>query len=632
MRFTRLTVRNFFSFREAELDLADRGLVLVVGKNYDSPSADSNGSGKSALLTDAIPWCLFGMTARQVVFGRDSAEFKMDDVVNRQTKADCMVQVDLEVDGRSYSVIRYRRDSEHGNGLILKRGSEDLSGESIKETETKVVELLGLNYQSLINSMIFGQGAVKRFTQCTDAERRKVLESFLRLDRFTKARERVKADKDGLESELEDLKRRRENEESELAGLRAWQEDIDGKLKEQESVLRTTAKLEREREDRREELDAVNRDIETETARRDDNLRRKRELDNRLKEIIAGPENKIELEREISRFETKLETVDGSLEAKQEELVKIKPGRVCKECKRPFTEEHIKQQRSLMGDVIKGLKNDRKAIAYKIDRLREELQELDVLLAERAELEAGMAECDRDDVGSLNVLAGLQRRQAQLNAEITELDNRIKGNRTVKRQLEEDRKTVSTQIKAKMDGIDEMDDRIEEIQNLLWYLRFWMTGFSERGIKEYCYSQVVDFLNLKLEYFSGILTGGEISVKFQKSAKDRIDVVVDIPKRAGSYLASSGGQSKRIDLCVALSFQSLVETMWGGSNISVFDEIDASLDEAGISTFVDLLEGEARRRGTVFAISHNSALTSRIPNILKIVYADGYSRIYARRA
>ena len=43
----------------AEVELDQRGLVLIQGVNSDDSSASSNGSGKSTLM-NSLMWCLYG--------------------------------------------------------------------------------------------------------------------------------------------------------------------------------------------------------------------------------------------------------------------------------------------------------------------------------------------------------------------------------------------------------------------------------------------------------------------------------------------------------------------------------------------------------------------------------------------
>ncbi|MEZ6841391.1 AAA family ATPase [Acinetobacter baumannii] len=79
MEFLTLKINNFLTIGEARLDLANRGLLLVQGENKDNSSADSNGSGKSSIV-DALCWCLYGTTARDVTG---------DLVINKTAKRMC---------------------------------------------------------------------------------------------------------------------------------------------------------------------------------------------------------------------------------------------------------------------------------------------------------------------------------------------------------------------------------------------------------------------------------------------------------------------------------------------------------------------------------------------------------------
>ncbi|MGK7831140.1 AAA family ATPase, partial [Acinetobacter baumannii] len=85
MEFLTLKINNFLTIGEARLDLANRGLLLVQGENKDNSSADSNGSGKSSIV-DALCWCLYGTTARDVTG---------DLVINKTAKKDCAVELTI---------------------------------------------------------------------------------------------------------------------------------------------------------------------------------------------------------------------------------------------------------------------------------------------------------------------------------------------------------------------------------------------------------------------------------------------------------------------------------------------------------------------------------------------------------
>ncbi|MDR8279885.1 AAA family ATPase, partial [Acinetobacter baumannii] len=58
MKILKATFQNFLTLSDACLELDDRGLLLITGKNDDDTSANSNGAGKSSLV-DCICWALY---------------------------------------------------------------------------------------------------------------------------------------------------------------------------------------------------------------------------------------------------------------------------------------------------------------------------------------------------------------------------------------------------------------------------------------------------------------------------------------------------------------------------------------------------------------------------------------------
>ncbi|WP_220087402.1 AAA family ATPase, partial [Porphyromonas cangingivalis] len=65
MKFLKLQVENFMALASAEVELDQRGLVLIQGVNSGDSSAASNGAGKSTLM-NSLMWCLYGETAHGV--------------------------------------------------------------------------------------------------------------------------------------------------------------------------------------------------------------------------------------------------------------------------------------------------------------------------------------------------------------------------------------------------------------------------------------------------------------------------------------------------------------------------------------------------------------------------------------
>src|SRR3990172_4419519 len=147
IRFTRLLIRDFGPFAEADLKLSSLGLAMIRGENRDSDAADSNGSGKST-LTKALGWALFGET-----LGGEKG-----DAIVRRGAAAAEVSVSWHDGSTGYTVIRKRPAD-----LKLFRDTAEVSGPVIKDTQAEINRLLGMDFATWRNTVLFGQGDVARF-------------------------------------------------------------------------------------------------------------------------------------------------------------------------------------------------------------------------------------------------------------------------------------------------------------------------------------------------------------------------------------------------------------------------------------------------------------------------------------
>ncbi len=197
----KLSLRNFLSYREnvPPLDFEGVHVACLCG---------DNGHGKSALL-DAITWCLWGKARGQV----------QDDLVSYGAE-EARVELDFMARDGRYRAIRSRRRASgrrrqgasdlqlqamNGDGAF----SQVVTGNSLRETQARIEQLVGMDYETFINSAFLLQGRADEFTNKTPADRKAVLASILGLeayDRFqSRARERVgekRSETDRLDGEL----------------------------------------------------------------------------------------------------------------------------------------------------------------------------------------------------------------------------------------------------------------------------------------------------------------------------------------------------------------------------------------------------------------------------------------------
>ena len=164
----KLTLQNFLCYRDdvPTLDLTGIRVACLCG---------GNGHGKSALL-DAITWALWGKA-------RGSSHSNL----LHHGRSNMHVDLEFQAADAHYRVIRRFR-SPRGSDLQLQlkgpAGFHTITGNSIRESQYKIDRIIGMDYDTFINSAFLIQGRADEFTNKTPAERKEVLGKILGLERF----------------------------------------------------------------------------------------------------------------------------------------------------------------------------------------------------------------------------------------------------------------------------------------------------------------------------------------------------------------------------------------------------------------------------------------------------------------
>jgi DNA repair exonuclease SbcCD ATPase subunit len=321
---------------------------------------------------------------------------------------------------------------------------------------------------------------------------------------------------------------------------------------------------------------------------------------------------------------TALKSLEGSYKGA---LKKFAIGSECPECNRPFNASDIARYKERLRFQIESCQEDRKGLEKKIAKLRVTYETLKKQIDQQNHLMTKRHDTDLKKKDAELDLVSKGGEMKQILSDIKQVSSWQEQDAQVKSDYQKAVKKAQTEAKAAANEVKKLKEDADLLRQREMVLEFWRRGFSNRGIKDLIYNRSVDFHNDNLKTLTQRLTNGEMSIEFQKGAGDRIVIDVDIRKAADSYITASGGQSKRVDLCIALSFQKLVESGFTGINLSIFDEFDASLDSRGLGIFRNYLEAEAERKGTVFVISHNSELKEQFDQVLTVQHRDGESRV-----
>ena len=500
-----LRLKNFMSYG-ADAPVLDFELFQVACLS------GRNGQGKSALL-DAVTWSLWGEARKS------AGTQKPDDELLRSGTREMQVEFVFDIDGERYRVIRTYSRSATGKTnksqleLHLLEAAQDdfrpLTGTSIKETQQAIERVLGIDYNTFINSAFLLQGRSDEFTKKRPGERKEILTRILNLSRYDalydlaaeherdarKAEEQALLDVERLQKALEEeaeWKTRHEAvsadidaAQARLASLRAEEKCLTERLADLDAqaraadTLRTDiealgARLEQHQQDaadlrekiaRAEALiaqhDAIQKDHERLLA-----LQQERDALDAKNELFRGIEKQLErrqaelkdkknaLEGELYRLNLEAQTLAQRVAAAEAELAE-----------RPSVERRLEQaatarrQAEAMSAVYEertGLEGEIRGLEQTLARRREALQ------AQHDTLEAhyqGALRAQPD----LAHLAAEEARLTQAVARYQELKEELQATADKGKDIAADLHQQTGILSAKKEELGQLEETLEHL-------------------------------------------------------------------------------------------------------------------------------------------------------------------------
>lgn len=238
MKLLKLRFKNINSLAGRwEIDFENpqfgEGLFAITG---------ATGSGKTSVL-DAICLGFYGQTARQKSFSKNENE-----VMTRGT-GDCFAEVEFEIKGRKYrSTWEQHRERMKPTGTlqpatrkIASLPENTIIAEKLKDSEAKIIEITGMDFEQFTRSVLLAQGQFDAFLRAREEERSDILEQVTGSEIYSKIGSAIFArwqternKKDDLERLLEYIKPLTEQEkieiEKSLAEGKEQKESIDKAL------------------------------------------------------------------------------------------------------------------------------------------------------------------------------------------------------------------------------------------------------------------------------------------------------------------------------------------------------------------------------------------------------------------
>jgi DNA repair exonuclease SbcCD ATPase subunit len=228
----KIVIKNFASHVRSILDFTKFDVALLVGVCSDNPDI-SNATGKSSIFY-AIRWCLFG-----------KSEFSTNEKVVRRKSSLCSVSFEFSIGDNIYKTLRrFNRKSSTTNILFCKKvgdkwDSNGLTCSTSTATNHKIVELIKMNDDTLVNSVYFRQNDISGFASANMSKRKGILKDILQIgiwDKFQVVakdkekklcmRREIIDDRLKMIGDIEAVKKRNEDE------ISIMKANIDNKKKE----------------------------------------------------------------------------------------------------------------------------------------------------------------------------------------------------------------------------------------------------------------------------------------------------------------------------------------------------------------------------------------------------------------
>jgi len=270
MRLLKIILSNFGYYGDETIDLSNIAACTVIGQN---------GTGKSTGLVDAPLWAFF-----------EQCRGKTDEMM-KPGEQEMSVQVVWTQDSQTYHVIRKRsKRTKAGKSelaLHVKDGDEwvPISGASIAETQEQIERLLGLDYDLLTKTAFLLQGQADAFSKARPTERKAILASILRLDRYAALKTRANAETNRLAAQCETAVRDRDVATALVATIPDLQQHLA-------SIQQCVA--------------AFESDLSTLTTRRHDLMARKATLDAQLAHAETDRLRVSEVQQQVQEIDRRI--------------------------------------------------------------------------------------------------------------------------------------------------------------------------------------------------------------------------------------------------------------------------------------------------------------------------------------
>lgn len=577
IRFNKIVLDGFMSFDHEELDLNNLGVVQVKGRNHYEPLAESNGSGKSAII-EAIIWNLTGYTSRGATL-----------VSNLILNKGVYVKLDLNIDDHNYIITRSKNHCDLGTDLNIIKDDTDISGSTFTKSKEILKLELGsnLDYDILTSIIILSQGLPGRLSILKPTARKSRLEELSRTDQYL----------DELSTKLSEAI---SNINSEMNDIKSKIVDCSTKISSSQFNINNSKSRIDQINDKASGLidedtfnDYENNIIPSLNDKVNDLSKRIYDIDLQVSDLTnKNISYNNELNRRINDNETMMKRYSSIHSS------------TCPTCGQSISDNNkLDQMRQSINNDIRSNKLSMVDLMNKINDIQPKIVDL-----------SNQATSERKN------LSDLQLQISKYKSKVNDYQIYNQSTSVLYESIEKDNKIIEEQESLKKS----YEDQLKDIEIKMSIATYYKSQIS-RKFRSFLLEGVIQYINSRCEEYSKYLFEKQGVVKL---VIDGNNINIYLGDREFENL--SGGEGRRVDIILQLAQRDLARNESGfSSNLLVLDEILDNLDAIGADSVINLLEYKSPDIDTLMIISHKKDITIPCDSICTIVKnEDQISHIY----
>ena len=536
----------------------------------------SNGAGKSTIL-DALTFVLYNKPFRKI---------KKSQLINTVNEKECEVQIEFEIQGRIYTIVRGMKPTLFE--IYVDGKKQDQFANQNDQQAHLEDNILRLNYKSFTQTTILGSATFVPFMQLGGSDRRAIVEDVLDIKIFSGMAKILRERMSKANTEIRELTIKKEMIEEKIQMQKNFIADLD--KTGQKKIKSTNEKIHNLMSDSSSLMDE-NKEIQEDIEKN-----RQPQL-----EKLSSAKGSLQKKNTIkAKLEQRIQNITSEHKFFKENVS-------CPTCEQKIEEEFrlnkiediegkVKEINSAYQDLTKSINAEKEKEAKFID-LSKQITKL------------------TNDISTNNFKISEYHRQIrQYESEVQEITQQIENRNTERATLRSLKGDLTKVEKDKSKHTEDID-----------YLDFANSMMKDSGVKAKIIKRYLPVMNQKINKYLQMM---DFYINFTLDEQFNECIKSPIHEKF-SYESFSEGEKMRIDLAILFTWRDIAKMKNSSStNILILDEIfDSSLDSNGTDEFTKIIK-YVIKDAYVFMISHKiDELTDRLDNLITFEKMNGFSKV-----